>query len=327
MKTIAITGYNRPQLFSQMLKSLSANQLDGWNIYIQLEPSSAVTAYMEAAHRHLSHVDYHIVINERRLGVRRNPFSMLNYVFNKEPEIVIYLEDDLLVAPDITELADWYCHNRPSNCIGLSLLAGGCGSAGFLSYPEHQELLFLSKAFNSLGFIITPEDWQSHLRVQWMMDYKTSRNYRGQPSTGWDWSIYHYLSVTDDLYTLCPVTARSTHTGREGGTHCTASEHDRAFNGLTLASKSIDKRNYNILEVDSLPALIRHHALLMHEMIAARKLTAIDTDINNVIVLKEENQKYKEMITALLRSRWRKLGLKLGICQTTYIDREWVHRS
>ena len=105
MKSICITGYQRPQLFQQLLESLAANDLKGWQIEIQLAPSEHIAAFQELAQKYLPPAAYHIQVNETRLGVRLNPFTLLNRVFSVGATTIIYLEEDLAVADDITRLA------------------------------------------------------------------------------------------------------------------------------------------------------------------------------------------------------------------------------
>ena len=76
-RAITITGWQRPELFHALLKSLAANDLRGWQIFVQLEPSEYSEAYCAAAAEILSGVPLSITVNPERLGVRMNPYSLL----------------------------------------------------------------------------------------------------------------------------------------------------------------------------------------------------------------------------------------------------------
>ena len=229
-RAITITGWRRPELFHALLKSLAANDLRGWQIFIQLEPSEYSEAYCAAAAEILSGVPLSITVNPERLGVRMNPYSLLSRVFEEKVDFVLYLEEDLLLAPDATALAEWYGANHRSEWMCLSLLSGGCGSKGFISEPNHPELLFAGKSFNSLGFAFRRDEWERHIRPAWLSDEIVYTCY-GQGRGSWDWSVYQHVIMTDGLYTLQPAAARATHTGR-CGMYCQPEFHDAAFAGL-----------------------------------------------------------------------------------------------
>jgi hypothetical protein len=113
-RAITITGWQRPQLFHALLKSLAANDLRGWQIFVQLEPSEYVEVYRAAAAEVLADVPVFVTANPERLGIRMNPYSLLSRVFEGKADFVLYLEEDLLLAPDATALAQWYASNHRS---------------------------------------------------------------------------------------------------------------------------------------------------------------------------------------------------------------------
>jgi hypothetical protein len=208
--TITVTAYRRPDLFRQLLLSLLANALRGWRLHIQVDPSPFCGQFLSIASELLAHCDHVITVNPRRLGVRENPFVLLDRVFSQGSPVNIYLEEDLLVGPDVTNLALWYEKNHRPSWLCLSLLGGTCGSSGLISAPEHPSLLYCSKAFNSIGFIARRNEWQNHFRVQWKSE-EFACNHRGEPKTGWDWSIFGHLLRTEGLQSVQPVAARATH--------------------------------------------------------------------------------------------------------------------
>ena len=114
MKTITITGYRRPHLFRNLLKSLLANELANWHIHARIEPTEFAEAYIAIANEMLAGHDFTMTVNPERLGVRRNPFAALQDVFARGSEINIYLEEDMVVSPDVTRLADWFVANHRS---------------------------------------------------------------------------------------------------------------------------------------------------------------------------------------------------------------------
>lgn len=193
-------------------------------------------------------------------------------VFAGGAELALYLEEDLLVAPDATRLAHWYQRVRRPEFLCLSLLAGGCGSPGIMSYPGYPSLLFPARSFNSLGFVVGREEWYLHFRERWMRDEPHLSTIEGQPTSGWDWSIYAYLAGNPELCSIQPAAARATHTGREDGEWCTPLFHDLAFSDLALAPEP--GTAYRLEPLSRLPGPVRRHAVLWEQAATAFWLLA-----------------------------------------------------
>jgi hypothetical protein len=262
MKTITITGYRRPHLFRDLLTSLAANDLTGWSIFIRLEPSPAVAEFIASANDILAGQDWRVTVNTEVLGVRRNPFALLEEVFAAGSTINIYLEEDMVVAPDTIALAEWFESHCQSNWICLSLLAGGCGGRGPISQSAFPDLLFLARTFNSLGFVATRAAWRTHFAPNWMADPPGARHV-----AGWDWSIHFHLVRHPHLRTVQPALARANHTGRDDGEHCSAEFHDLAFGELPVASLPAGSCAYRLLKLEELPAAPRRHAMLWDQVV------------------------------------------------------------
>jgi hypothetical protein len=286
-RAITITGWQRPQLFDALLKSLAANDLRGWQIFVQLEPSEFVEAYRAAAAEVLPDVPVFLTVNPERLGIRMNPYSLFSRVFEEKADFVLHLEEDLLLAPDATALAQWYAGNCRSEWMCLSLLSGGCGSKGFISEPSYPELLFAGKSFNSLGFAFRRNEWEQHIRPAWLSDQIVYTCY-GQGNGSWDWSVYRHVIMTEGLYTLQPVAARATHTGRYG-VYCGPEFHDAAFTGLDLAEGLATDRSYHVLAPDSMPPHLRRQVSLWDQVNSAfRFLNERSPQLNILLREREE---------------------------------------
>lgn len=281
MRAITITGYRRPRLFRDLLVSLRANDLDGWQVFVRVEPSPLVPEFVAAAAALLRDVKHTVVVNPERLGIRLNPFVLLDGVFAGGAELALYLEEDLLLAPDATRLALWYQQAHRPEFLCLSLLAGACGSAGVMSYPGYPSLLFPARSFNSLGFAVGRQEWFGHFRDRWMTDEPHVSALDGQPVSGWDWSIYAYLAGNPALYSIQPAAARAIHTGREDGEWCTSWFHDLAFRDLPLAGAPGD--TYRLKPVSRLPGPVRRHAILWEQAATAFRLLA---DKNRLLAMR-----------------------------------------
>ena len=154
LRSITITGFRRPYAFRAMLGSLLANDLAGWRILIQVEPSPVAEDFAAITTELLAGHDHELVFNASRLGIDENPLRLIERAFAEGSELNLYLEEDLLLAPDVTRLASWFEQNHRPDWLCLSLISGGCASAGLLSNADYPALLFAGRNFNSLGFAV-----------------------------------------------------------------------------------------------------------------------------------------------------------------------------
>lgn len=232
IKTIVFTANNRPHYLAEMLASLAKNNLIDWQIIGFLEPECPEN--IEICENSGLNID--IRLNPYRMGVRDNPYNALKTAFDdNHSDIVIYLEDDIAVSPDITQLADFILSQGEFGVLCVSL----CNYESTHKTGNIANLIPV-KDFNPLGLIITKHRWETYFKPQWYND-----NHSFAPSIGWDWSI-NALLHDSDLHTLQPEYSRSTHIGREGGTHCTTEYHDKRFGKLQICDY-IGDIDYKIL--------------------------------------------------------------------------------
>jgi hypothetical protein len=269
LRTITITAFRRPHLLASLLKTLAANDLAGWRVLIGIEPSPMADDNLAAAAKHLQGCNWDATINQERLGIKENPLRLMERAFAEGSQLNLYLEEDLLVSPDATKLALWYDANHRPEWLCLSLVAGGCASAGLLSNADYPDMLFAGHTFNSLGFAVRREEWQRYMREAWINEPARIAQFDGAPTGGWDWSIFALLMSSAQLRTLQPVLARSTHNGRLGGEHCSPEFHDDAFLGLPIYQGAADARTYRVEPLGLLPNAVRRHVLLWFEMTRA----------------------------------------------------------
>jgi len=229
MKTITITAFNRPGYLKRVLHTLLKNSLSGWDIVIALDPSEVSRKVKQTVTRALRGRRYSIVENEHQLGVRDNPYAVQSMVFETGSDINIYLEDDTIVSPDVTGLADWYRALDLRDIVCLNLLYGSCGGRGHRSDPHAAQLICATRNFNSLGYVCTKQQWSDHLSRYWYCE--RSENH------GWDWAVLTEISVRPALRVLQPLLARANHIGRLGGTHCPVSFHDTIYAPLRINKK------------------------------------------------------------------------------------------
>lgn len=267
LKTISITAYNRPHYFEQLLLSLRANDLKDWEIYIQIEPSDKSQKFINIANKVLPKHSYHLKINKEILGIRHNPFSLLKNIFELGSEINIYLEEDMLVSPDVTCLANWYNEIDRTKIMCLNLMLGGCSSTGFISNDKYPALFVTTKCFNSLGFVLTHLQWSKFFEKNWLRFPEFFTNINGEQTDGWDLAMYDFLLSNQNLKVLSPLFARATHTGRQGGTHCNEAFHQMAFENLPIYMGHPHFLEYKINNnIEHLPYTIKAHLNSWNEL-------------------------------------------------------------
>lgn len=269
LRTITATAYRRPYLFKAMLETLLANDLAGWRIVVQIDPSPVADEISQIAHTLLQGLDREIIVNPTRLGVRENPYRLLERVFGDGSALNLYIEEDLLLAPDATKLALWYEAHHCPEWLCLNLIAGGCASGGLLSNADHPSLLMSGTTFNSLGFAVRRQEWERLVAPVWMTERQDIVKHDGLPTGGWDWQIYALLFDNLRLCTVQPVLARATHNGRLAGEFCKPWFHDRAFEGLPVYDGAAAVDEFHLLPFAQLPSAVRRHAALWQEMSAA----------------------------------------------------------
>ena len=232
MKTITITAYNRPHYFRQVCESLVKNDLRGWKIVVAFEPSATFAEHKKILDEVLNDNDKiwraSFLRNPEKKGVRKNPHDVLEYVFDElKSEINIYLEDDVIISPDVTKLAEWYYDLKSDKeILAVKLVNEGCKKL-----TDDKEIQLCKDQFAALGLIIKRASWYDHFKPNWFKDVI----WEGVKRIGWDWSIHRgVLEANPKLYTLMPTNSRSNHIGREGGVHCTPDFHDATFSEIKV---------------------------------------------------------------------------------------------
>lgn len=221
MKTITITGHNRPTYLKQVLGSLKQNNLVGYDrILCGLEPGCDENI---SVCNDIDFIDKQIFINPEKFGVKKNPYKLLERAFDVGSEFNVYLEDDSVISPDCLDMCNWF-YSLPNRDEYLCL--------SFYNYNSDETkptLMTTKEDFVSLGFALTREAW-----YKWFEPYWNNEEYRIQQGIdlkgigGWDWCIRAVMKGYK-LQVVTPCFSRSMHIGREFGTHCSPECHDFMF--------------------------------------------------------------------------------------------------
>jgi len=239
MKTITVPVGNRIHYFNDFLKSLCKNDLHGYVIYFAFEPDAFIGNGIEAT----SFIDnlcaclpieVKITLNTSKLGVRKNPFSIIEKAFDDGSEFNIHLEDDIKLSPDAICLANWYYekfkHSNEYSAYGFFNKNS--------SYDSYEKLTVVKNRFFGLGWCCYKRDWIDIFKKYWFDDNIASKHF-GR-SKGWDWAVSGAF-IEFGKKQLLPTLSRSIHIGREGGTHCTAKYHDKIFSNFAWNEHKVIK--------------------------------------------------------------------------------------
>ena len=196
-KTISLIAADRADYLNQVLDGLKSNDLTGYKLFIGLEP---VSEECKAICEGIDFIEREIIYNPEVLGLNKNPYCLLEYVFKQGSELNYYLEDDVLPSPDMTQLANWYGGQEWADDV-LCL-------SGFqlCSDPQQPEAIIFSPHFQSWGAVFTPKQWEQHLKPNW---------FNNPPNYSWDVTILEY-GIKAGLKTLHPLFTRCKHIGLFG---------------------------------------------------------------------------------------------------------------
>lgn len=207
-RVVVLTAWRRPGYLSDVLESWSkVRGVDGYKVIVRVEPGSREV--LEVLDRWREHLNLDVRVNGRKLGVRMNPFQVIDDAFEDDAAFVVYGEDDVLVADDILEFYEWAAGRDPGGALGV------IATQRWIPYSPGQENHAMQLPyFAATGWGTWIDRWYDVLRPGWE---------RGD-SRGWDWWIVDHLLGPWDF--VLPVYARSQHIGLEGGTHMTPGEYE-----------------------------------------------------------------------------------------------------
>jgi hypothetical protein len=218
MKTVTLTAYERPQYLTTVVSDLSKNNCDGFQLYCALEPGSE--ACMDICHG-IDFMERHIHQNANKLGVSKNPYTVLGRAFAAGSDVNVYLEEDITISADVLDLASWYLENGdPKKELCLLLHAKSTDES-----IDPEVIHRTDDAFSALGLVILKDQWHEYFKPNW-----------NNHTSGWDYGVHGELRDREDLVTLLPDLSRATHVGIEGGTFYKHSLHGREFEGLVMYS-------------------------------------------------------------------------------------------
>lgn len=204
MKTISLVAYNRPDYLRITLASLRRLDWSGYEMFICLERGAHrdVKELCEA----IDWIPRNIYEAQQKLGCDRNTYRSLCMPFDAGSDFNIYMEDDIEVSLGLRAMADWYCNYNDQEAVCL------CPESYEKDPTKPTNLLLKCSAFNSHGLMCSKQQFEKHMRKQWL-DNSLSKD----TNIGWDWNMMNYVTrYSGGSYILVPSRPYTHHIGERG---------------------------------------------------------------------------------------------------------------
>ena len=236
MKTITLPVCNRASYLKEVIESIKQNNLTGYKLYIGAEPG-----YNDVIDlcKSIDFIEKTIVINDAKLGVRKNPYLTLKRAFDDGSVFNFHIEDDIVFSPDAVSLMNWYYDNFKNNPTAF----GYYGLFNYNSNDSDESSLIKVNKFTGYGWGVFKENWDDLFNKWWFDDSLCLKKYKAY---GWDWAVTTAMEEFG-YFGLIPSYSRSNHIGRDGGVHCIASDYDKVFTKIKY-NKTLRIDNFNIVE-------------------------------------------------------------------------------
>jgi hypothetical protein len=211
----------------RVLQSLSINDLSGYSkLYCAIEPGC--DEVFELC-RNIKFIPTELILNEEVLGVKRNPYELLNRLFEDGSDYNVYLEDDSILSPDAILLSNFFYDNFKHD----EYFA--CCFHNYKSDKAQKKKCIAVQELVAIGFSLFKSAWNKWFKPYWFDD-AVAREY-DTGGVGWDWSIRGSMKKHKKLC-LTPCYSRSMHIGKSG-VHSTPQDHARLFAGKLYCGSNI----------------------------------------------------------------------------------------
>lgn len=225
MKTITFPVGYRPNYLGEFLSCLEQQDLEGYTLFCSAEKSPECIKLLENSPLDLRILHKAASIGKSdHKGAIDNMFNVLNAAFTAGSDFNVHLEDDLLLAPDAINLANWYYDNYKDSPLSYT----SYGMFGFQPRGEDYTALEEVPFFEGLGWCAFKENWEACYKRSWYDGTLAKKYFKAH---GWDWNVQAYFKEYNSK-ALRPLINRTQHNGRVGGTCCTLTHHDTHYTPL-----------------------------------------------------------------------------------------------
>jgi GR25 family glycosyltransferase involved in LPS biosynthesis len=288
------------------LKNLSrSHKVEEWEIWISVDPSDVTNEIVSIIESFANqNLKVNFVVNDSRLGVRKNPYKLLQWCFGNKASLVLYLEDDVLISSDCLDFSEAISEipNFSNNYLCANLLTTTCNSHSVLcppieDYSKLANILVENKFFSSLGIILNKYQFINYFEPNWFNYPLKLRNFQGAETDGWDLAINDYLLSNQKLFVLQSMIPRISHHGIHG-THADYNFHQLAYSHVKIYEpchnylktnnylsfiQIIRRKDIKTLE-ELFPPYIKSYINMIHQFTDLQiSSIAIETELKNEI--------------------------------------------
>lgn len=222
VKTLTISGYNRPTYFAQVIKALAwCDGVGEYDVVAVLDPSDKTQELAEIAKA----AGIQTMIMQERLGCG----SMIRYCMElgfRISDFHIHLEDDTVPSPDCLRWFEWAGQNSGSNVLTISAYNqhGGDAPNNSCGYRNW---------FTPWGWATWRDRFYQYLAPAW-------------DSSFWDGSVQR-VREQKNMGELFPHVSRIQNIGAENGTFCPGPEFHKENQHATRVAtdKETKWKNYS----------------------------------------------------------------------------------
>ena len=203
MKTITLACKDRPDYTLKVLNSLKEQnkKLDDYKLYINIDPGCREVVDICNSVNFIETDIKIFQLDETNIRKRidKNTYDVMERTFSDGSDFNLYLEDDVIMSPDILDIMDWYAGQDLTNIALLCL----CNLWDRTNQPD-ENLVYKVRCACGWGFITSKFQFEKYCKPAWIT----------KPS--WDKAVANYIRTFEGIYNLVPQLSRTSNIGAKG---------------------------------------------------------------------------------------------------------------
>ena len=193
------------------------------------EPNDKIIEYINK----IDWIKYVILKNEKKIGIRQNPYNLINYAFESGSKFNLHLEDDILCSKNLFYLFYYYYKNQSEDYFIYGMFEYIKQNNGINKFYQIKVI----KSFIGYGWITTDYSWNK-IKEQWFTDPI-------EGSEGWNISLNYYI-VKNNLKCLNVSYPYTKHFG-EVGVYTNKHIIEQKFEFIKFYDDTIDINKFTIV--------------------------------------------------------------------------------
>lgn len=202
MDTITMTCMDRPEYTLRVLESLKNQNksLRKYKLYINIDTGDCEEVVNICNDIDFIETDVKVFKFEedevnRRISI--NTHNVVRRAFDEGAKFNLYLEDDIVLSPDVLNLIDWYKKQDLKKIAALCL-------CNIIDNSYDENLIKKIRYSCFWGFAINKLQFEKYFEPAW------------QKGNIWDTSIARYIRTFEGVHNFNPKLSRSTNIGEQG---------------------------------------------------------------------------------------------------------------